>query len=292
MSSPLSLAHYYLVECFQSIGDPRSMGEYWIARHGMLPCAVIIATYLAFCLYIGPKLMENRKAFELRYPMLAYNFIMSAWNLRFFLLSLVVFDFGRKFFDFRVPDKNDRSAEAMLLIRLGNEYLLSKYCDFIDTIFFVLRRKQSHISFLHLYHHSLVAGLGTMFYVLYPTSPIVGVFCLLNSAVHVIMYGYYGLAALGPRVRPYLWWKRYITQLQIAQFGIFIVYALTVIRKQEGYPPLFINFGAAQAPVFGYLFVQFYRRTYLSPEKSAAKLNGSSTEVQNGHQAVEKSKLN
>ena len=36
-----------------------------------------------------------------------------------------------------------------------------------------------------------------------------------NSFVHVIMYAYYGLSAIGPQMRPYLWWKRYITKLQL-----------------------------------------------------------------------------
>ena len=36
-----------------------------------------------------------------------------------------------------------------------------------------------------------------------------------NSFVHVVMYAYYGLSAVGPQMRPYLWWKRYITKLQL-----------------------------------------------------------------------------
>lgn len=29
------------------------------------------------------------------------------------------------------------------------------------------------------------------------------------------MYTYYWLAALGPHMQPYLWWKRYLTRLQL-----------------------------------------------------------------------------
>lgn len=29
------------------------------------------------------------------------------------------------------------------------------------------------------------------------------------------MYGYYGLAALGPHMQKYLWWKKYLTIIQI-----------------------------------------------------------------------------
>jgi len=37
----------------------------------------------------------------------------------------------------------------------------------------------------------------------------------LNSSVHIAMYGYYFLAALGPYMQKYLWWKIYVTRLQI-----------------------------------------------------------------------------
>lgn len=32
------------------------------------------------------------------------------------------------------------------------------------------------------------------------------------------MYMYYGLAALGPEVQRYLWWKKYITKMQLVIF--------------------------------------------------------------------------
>lgn len=43
-----------------------------------------------------------------------------------------------------------------------------------------------------------------------------------NSFVHVVMYAYYGLSAIGPQMRPYLWWKRYITKLQLVRHLFFI----------------------------------------------------------------------
>jgi hypothetical protein len=39
----------------------------------------------------------------------------------------------------------------------------------------------------------------------------------LNSLVHVLMYSYYFLAALGPHMQKYLWWKRYLTTFQMIQ---------------------------------------------------------------------------
>lgn len=39
----------------------------------------------------------------------------------------------------------------------------------------------------------------------------------LNSFVHVVMYSYYLLTALNPKYKNNLWWKKYITQLQIVR---------------------------------------------------------------------------
>lgn len=38
---------------------------------------------------------------------------------------------------------------------------------------------------------------------------------LLNSMVHVIMYTYYGLCTLGPAFHKHLWWKKYMTTIQL-----------------------------------------------------------------------------
>lgn len=38
---------------------------------------------------------------------------------------------------------------------------------------------------------------------------------MVNSAIHVLMYSYYGLAAIGSHLSKYLWWKKYLTILQL-----------------------------------------------------------------------------
>lgn len=38
---------------------------------------------------------------------------------------------------------------------------------------------------------------------------------LLNCCVHVIMYTYYALSAMGPAYQKYLWWKKYMTTIQL-----------------------------------------------------------------------------
>lgn len=49
-----------------------------------------------------------------------------------------------------------------------------------------------------------------------PISGGLGTFhALLNCVVHVIMYSYYGLTAMGPSYQKYLWWKKYLTTIQL-----------------------------------------------------------------------------
>lgn len=63
------------------------------------------------------------------------------------------------------------------MLNLCYVYYLSKLTEFMDTIFFVCRKKKSQITWLHLYHHSLtpleawilvkfIAGMCVLFYFL------------------------------------------------------------------------------------------------------------------------------
>ena len=53
---------------------------------------------------------------------------------------------------------------------------------------------------------------------------------LINSCIHVVMYVYYMLSAI-PSMQKYLWWKRYLTIMQIVSFFVFVfillIYSLT-----------------------------------------------------------------
>ncbi len=44
----------------------------------------------------------------------------------------------------------------------------------------------------------------------------------INSGIHVLMYGYYGLAAFGPKIQKYLWWKKYLTIIQMVKKTLLI----------------------------------------------------------------------
>src|SRR5205085_2345783 len=104
-------------------------------------------------------------------------------------------------------------------------FLATKYFEMFDTIFFLLRKKESQVTNLHVVHHATVPiacwtmgkFVNTFAHCLFP---------ILNSFVHTVMYTYYALAALGPQWQKYLWWKKYLTQMQLIQFFLLFIHAL------------------------------------------------------------------
>ncbi len=115
-----------------------------------------------------------------------------------------------------------------------------------------------------------VPVLGWITFKLCIQSCIFGVFGAINSSLHVVMYSYYFLSSFGPGIQKYLWWKRYITKLQITQFVIFIVYAVSgfIFTDHSDYPDALKIIVPIQPFIFYYLFNQFYSQNYQKNTKS------------------------
>lgn len=102
----------------------------------------------------------------------------------------------------------------LLVADCCHTYFLLKVADLLDTVFFVLRKKQNQITFLHLYHHTGMVVLIWNATKFFPGGH--SIFTgFLNSIVHVVMYGYYLVSAFNPEYKNNIWWKKYITQMQI-----------------------------------------------------------------------------
>lgn len=101
-----------------------------------------------------------------------------------------------------------------------------------------------------------------------PESLVVG---LLNSAVHVVMYAYYLLAALGPAYRKYLWWKKYMTWLQLAQFCYIFVHMTASLFLSCQWNKVVVYAVMINAVVHILLFVDFYKKTYNEAAKVKAQ---------------------
>lgn len=95
-----------------------------------------------------------------------------------------------------------------------------KLIDLVETVVFVLRKKQEQISFLHVYHHVstiLLIWFMTKYYAVSMTS--FGI--LINCTVHVIMYTYYYLTTLGPNMQKMMSsYKPIITSVQMVSVNL------------------------------------------------------------------------
>ena len=145
---------YYLTDYWSSVQDPRTKHLFTVDTHPLL----IIWLFVGFNVWatkIGPALMANRPPFQLKKLMLVHNITMAILNCFAFINVIFYCDFGRIFLDFKYPDRNDFSEDKIRLIHFGYYYYLTKYMDLLDTNFFIARKKWDHISFLHLYHHTV-----------------------------------------------------------------------------------------------------------------------------------------
>ncbi|CAG2122594.1 unnamed protein product [Medioppia subpectinata] len=174
--------------------------------------------------------------------------------------------------------KGDTSEKAMEFIDTAYYYYLSKLVDMVDTFFMAFRKKNSHISFLHVWHHISLPFAGWLFMKYNPYMPTICIIPIINTFIHVIMYSYYGLAALGPQMQKYLWWKRYITQIQLMQFVCVMSWFVVVYYKQTDLPIGYMacNFGNA---VFLYLlFAGFYRSSYTKTTTTQTSIKAQKTQ--------------
>ncbi|GIY54423.1 elongation of very long chain fatty acids protein 7 [Caerostris darwini] len=186
----------------------------------------IIFFYIIFVKLIGPAWMKNRKPFDLKRVMIVYNFLLSTMNL---FLSYQANSMLIKCWHIRCMNPNDPEYYQYILSLkfVGWGAFFEKFLALLDTCFFVLRKKDNKVSFLHVFHHSVMCVISIWLI----TALKIGFFVIiaigLNTFVHFIMYFYYGLAAFGKSMQKYLWWKKYLTILQIGQFIIMFIYMTT-----------------------------------------------------------------
>lgn len=106
-------------------------------------------------------------------------------------------------------------------------------------------------------------------------------FAMLNSFVHIVMYFYYMVAAMGPKYQKYIWWKKYLTTFQMLQFvAIFTHQFQLLFRPDCDYPKGFMVWIGLHGIMFLFLFSDFYKAKYRSvakgiSDKRKARTNGA-----------------
>ncbi|GFO01290.1 elongation of very long chain fatty acids protein [Plakobranchus ocellatus] len=262
-----------------SVADERVAD--WPLMWGYTPTLAITALYL-LAVYVGPRIMANREPIKLKYTLVVYNFIcvLINFNICYELAvssTVLGYSYSCQPVNYSYDPYEMRIAKALWW------FYFSKCVEMLDTIFFIMRKKNNQVSFLHVYHHA------TMFPIWY-----IGVKwvaggqsffgAMINSFIHVLMYTYYAVAALGPEYQKYLWWKRYLTRLQLIQFVTGIIHALQSLAFNGcGFPEWMHIALIIYAFTILLLFLNFYFHAYLKAKSHKAKKIESNGAISNGH---------
>ncbi|XP_075242540.1 very long chain fatty acid elongase F-like [Convolutriloba macropyga] len=154
-------------------------------------------------------------------------------------------------------------------------FYISKLVDIFDTVFIIIRGKWRQLTFLHVFHHTSVIFLGWLAIFYHPCG-FYHISIQLNAPMHFFMYFYYFLSSF-PNLAPHLWWKKYITTLQLIQFVVGSSMAGFCFLKR-----LFVGemshislIYSCTVTVYGltlfWLFTGFYNMAYKGSTKSKEK---------------------
>uniref|UniRef100_A0A8W8I464 Elongation of very long chain fatty acids protein n=1 Tax=Magallana gigas TaxID=29159 RepID=A0A8W8I464_MAGGI len=246
------------------MSDPRTQD--WFMVRSPAPILLSIGVYL-YLVKLGPVWMKSRKAYDLKNPMIVYNCCMVLLSMYMFYETLMAAWFNADFSKQCQPMDYSNDPNALRIANVIWVYYISKLVEFLDTAFFVLRKKNNQITFLHVYHHAAMPfwyWLGAKFVPGGESYLVVS----LNSFIHSIMYTYYLLAAFGPSMQKYLWWKKYMTKLQLVQFAWFLLHSIQVLYVGCGFPRAYIVCQCLFTISQFVLFLNFYQQTYTKSNKT------------------------
>ncbi|XP_034476626.1 elongation of very long chain fatty acids protein F-like [Drosophila innubila] len=227
----------------------------------------ILTVYLIFVLKLGKIFMKNRQPYDLRRVLSVYNLGQVAYNGIFFGITfyyLIIVQICDLNCMTTFPEGHERKN---LERYVHYAYFINKLLDLLDTVFFVLRKSYKQISFLHVYHHIMMVLVCHLIMRFYGTGGHFNSVGMINSFVHTVMYFYYFLSARYPGVKANLWWKKYITLIQLFQFVIIFLHASHVLlfAKDCKFPSSLLLLQILQAVLMMYMFGNFYVKTYIRP---------------------------
>ncbi|XP_059059691.1 elongation of very long chain fatty acids protein 7-like [Achroia grisella] len=260
-------------EVFYEKADPRCKD--WPLMSSPWSIVTIIVTYLIIIKLILPMHMKDKKPYNLRLVMKWYNIIQILANA---VVSWGILTSGwttTYHFGCMLPDYS-MNPEALRMLRFLWWTLLIKIFEMLETMFYILRKKDRQASFLHVYHH-----ISTMTFVWmavkYVGGGITSFSPMLNNAVHVIMYSYYLLSAEGsPRTKQFLTkHKKWLTTFQMVQFTVILVYSSQIFLPSCPAP---LGVGIMYIPNVVLVYYMFYN-FYINNYTTKCNVNGNSVKT-------------
>lgn len=256
---------YYYYDIWQEYGDPR-INQFPMMGGGPWSVLGIIAAYVYFVKVLGPEIMASRKPFSLKPVIFIYNIMMIMINAFFFITASYHTKFGIQTWYCQPVDQNALDSDMMWKLQIGYLFVMSKFIDLLDTIFFVLRKNFRQVSALHVIHHSLVP-INCWLGLKYVPSESAAFMPFINSFIHTVMYTYYALSSLGPQMKPFLWWKKYLTSMQIIQLALVSIHCIYLgLNSNCNLPKVLFLAGFPQVLFFLYMFCSFFLKAYVTNE--------------------------
>ncbi|XP_034242386.1 elongation of very long chain fatty acids protein 7-like [Thrips palmi] len=270
MAALISSAVKYYDFLFYELADPRTNSMPLIGNpfYGL----AIIGFYLYFVLNLGPRLMKNREPFQLKPLLTVFDIFQIVSSLIIFYKCLTLgWGPGGHYKLICQPIDFSDDPHAVEIAWYVWFYMMLKFIDLLDTVFIVLRKNQRQVTFLHVYHHTGVAMMlwGAAKYFPGGHGTLLG---LINSFVHAIMYSYYLLTTVAPDYKKNIWWKVYITRMQLVQFVILGLHAVSVLLYPNCEYQCKYVYSAIMVPQNFFMFMlfyNFYRKAYGGKRKAS-----------------------
>ncbi|KPJ18108.1 Elongation of very long chain fatty acids protein 4 [Papilio machaon] len=229
------------------------------------PGLLIIAIYLMTVCRWLPEYMKDRPAYDLRKTIVLYNIFQIMCCVCVLYQSLKLGWLSR--YRMVCEPIGDGPESLDYAWKVCYAYFVIKLIDLLDTVFFVLRKKQNQVSFLHVYHHfGMVAVAWGM--VKWVPGGHMTLLVPINSFVHIIMYTYYLLTVWDESYKKSIWWKKHVTQIQIVQFTILLVHFTALVLAKDCSIPRQPAYILIPQNLFMFLlFSEFYYKTYVKGKK-------------------------
>lgn len=257
MNSFITKATKYYDDLLKN-GDPRVAS--WPMMASPWPSFMMCVLYV-MSVKVGIGMMAKRKPFEIRKILVVYNISMMLLSGYMFVeFNLAGWLSGTYSLGCQPVDYSD-APQAIRMAKVSWLFFISRFIEFSDTAFFILRKKFSNVSFLHVFHHGALPCMW-WFGVKYVPGGFGTFHAMINAFIHFAMYAYYGIAAMGPAFQKYLWWKKHLTTLQLVQFITVITHSLQLLFIECNYPLVFALAIAANSFMMLVLFGDFYWKTY------------------------------
>lgn len=233
----------------------------------------MIVIYLIVVYLILPKFMQNRQPFNINAIIRCYN-VFQIFACYYFIMKFRQYGlkFSRTWQCFNSFDDHEHDLKEIDEVVWW--FTMLRTLEFIETVFFILRKRFDQVSFLHVYHH---IGTVVCFYLFTKhNGGIMGIyFGAINSCIHIIMYGYYLMSSFDQFRKISNLIKPFLTAIQITQLALLVGQSISALRPSCNVPKFLFIIQGLNVAYLIFMFGQFFVKSFLKKQKRKNELKSS-----------------